>query len=103
MSSTCTWTARRLFGMTSTDGRRIAVVGTGLIGTSVAMAAIRTGDSVTGFDRDSAVLKDAASRSGLEPAPSAEECVRGTDVAFVCVPVGSIASMVRACLEADPD
>ena len=40
--------------MTSAD--RVAVVGTGLIGTSVAMAAGRVGDAVRGFDTDADAL-----------------------------------------------
>ena len=41
---------------------RIAVVGTGLIGTSIAMAAARAGDRVAGYDLDSDALADAATR-----------------------------------------
>src|SRR5438445_3405807 len=89
--------------MTSTDPRRIAVLGTGLIGTSVAMAAIRTGGTAAGFDLDRDVLHDAAERSGLEPARSVEHCVRGADVAFVCTPVGAIGSAAAVCLAADPE
>ena len=36
--------------MTSTDPERIAVVGTGLIGTSIAMASSRVGCDVVGWD-----------------------------------------------------
>ena len=52
--------------MTSAD--RVAVVGTGLIGTSIAMAAERVGDAVRGFDTDAGALARAAERSGLAPA-----------------------------------
>ena len=45
-SRTCTWMARSRCAMTSAD--RVAVVGTGLIGTSVAMAAGRVGDACGG-------------------------------------------------------
>ena len=41
---------------------RLAVVGTGLIGTSVALAAGRAGTRSRGFDADSAVLQRAAAR-----------------------------------------
>ena len=47
--------------MTS-EPTRIGVVGTGLIGTSVAMAATRAGDVVFGFDPDSAALGESADR-----------------------------------------
>ena len=49
---------------------RLAVVGTGLIGSSVALAAGRAGTSCRGFDPDSAVLERAAGRGALEPAAS---------------------------------
>ena len=62
-----------------TSAERVAVVGTGLIGTSIAMAATRAGDQVRGFDTDAAVLAAAAERSGLVPSQTVEECVRGRD------------------------
>ncbi|MEX2421020.1 MAG: 3-hydroxyacyl-CoA dehydrogenase NAD-binding domain-containing protein [Actinomycetota bacterium] len=55
--------------------RRAAVVGCGLMGTSIAMAAARAGATVRGFDLDPRVLALAATRSGLEPAPGAAEAV----------------------------
>jgi prephenate dehydrogenase len=39
-----------------TSGERVAVVGTGLIGTSIAMAARGAGEEVRGFDPDPNVL-----------------------------------------------
>src|SRR5438067_8375862 len=86
--------------MTSSE-RRIAVVGTGLIGTSIAMAATRAGDEVRGYDRDRPTLEDAARRSGLEASFDLEECVAGARFAFVCTPPESIAQLVAACLRAD--
>ena len=35
-----------------TSAERVAVVGTGLIGTSIAMASVRAGETVRGFDAD---------------------------------------------------
>ena len=35
-----------------TSAERVAVVGTGLIGTSIAMAAVRAGETVRGFNAD---------------------------------------------------
>jgi prephenate dehydrogenase len=46
-----------------TSGERVAVVGTGLIGTSIAMAARAAGEEVRGFD--ASVLARASERSGL--------------------------------------
>jgi prephenate dehydrogenase len=66
---------------------RIAILGTGLIGTSLAMAGIRAGDDVTGFDPDPGVLDRATARSGLRPAANAAECVASATIVFVCSPV----------------
>ena len=80
---------------------RVAVVGTGLIGTSIAMAAIRAGDAVAGYDRDRAALDQAAERSGLATASDVETCVGGARFAFVCTPPESIPDIVWKCLRAD--
>src|SRR6476659_115438 len=53
--------------------RQRAVVGTGLIGTSVALAAGRAGTRCHGFDSDPGVLQAAASRGAVEQAPSLVE------------------------------
>src|SRR5437773_9457161 len=60
---TRTSTGRSPCAMTS--GERVAVVGTGLIGTSIAMAARAAGEEVRGFDADPDVLARAAERAGL--------------------------------------
>lgn len=87
--------------MTSTD--RVAVVGTGLIGTSIAMAAVRAGDQVRGFDVDPSVLAAAAERSGLSAAPSLEECARGATLVFVCTPIPAQVEVVVEVLRLAPD
>jgi prephenate dehydrogenase len=87
--------------MTSAD--RVAVVGTGLIGTSLAMAAIRAGDQVRGFDADPRVLAASAERSGLAPTTSLEECVRGATLVFVCTPIEAVARVVVEALRLAPD
>jgi prephenate dehydrogenase len=85
-----------------TSAERVAVLGTGLIGTSIAMAAIRAGDAVRGFDVDGDVLTRAAERSGLSPAGSLEECVRGATLVFVCTPIPSLAELAVRALAAAP-
>jgi prephenate dehydrogenase len=80
-----------------TSDERVAVLGTGLIGTSIAMAAARTGAPVRGFDPDAEVLEQAAARSGLDPRGTLEEAVEGSTLAFVCTPIGST---VEVSLEA---
>lgn len=81
-----------------TSAERVAVVGTGLIGTSIAMAAARAGDHVRGFDVDAAVLARAAGRAGLSAAPSLEECVRGASLVFVCTPIPALPALVAQSL-----
>ncbi len=86
-----------------TSAERVAVVGTGLIGTSIAMAAIRAGDAVRGYDADPDALARAVERSGLTPAHTLQECVHGATLVFVCTPIPSLASLVAAALAAAPE
>ncbi|MFB3738974.1 MAG: prephenate dehydrogenase/arogenate dehydrogenase family protein [Candidatus Velamenicoccus archaeovorus] len=85
-----------------TSGERVAVLGTGLIGTSIALAARRAGQPVRGFDADPGVLAVAAERGGLEPAQSLSACVRGADLVFVCTPVPAIAALSAQALGVEP-
>jgi len=86
-----------------TSAERVAVVGTGLVGTSIAMAAIRAGDAVRGYDLDADALARAAERSGLTPASTLEECVHGATLVFVCTPIPSLPALVVEALAAAPD
>jgi prephenate dehydrogenase len=70
---------------------RVAVLGTGLMGTSVAMAAARTGASVRGWDADPATTARAAALGGFTRAASLEEAVEGADLVVVCTPIPTIA------------
>lgn len=92
--------------MTSPDegvAQRVTVIGTGLMGTSVALAATRTGTPVRGWDADPDVSARAAAGSGLEVAPSLEAAVQGADLVLVCTPIPTIAPLVAAALAAAPD
>ena len=79
---------------------RLAVVGTGLIGTSVALAAGRAGTRCHGFDSDPGVLQAAASRGAVEQAPSLAEAVADAELVVVAVPVGAAPDVVREVLDA---
>jgi len=79
---------------------RLAVVGTGLIGTSVALAAGRAGTRSRGFDPDAGVLRRSAARGAIEPAPSLAEAVVDAELVVVAVPVGSAPAVVREVLDA---
>ena len=80
----------------------VAVLGTGLIGTSVAMAAARAGCRVSGWDLDPDAAARAAARSGLDPGPRLEDAVLGADLVVVATPIGAVASTVAAALRAAP-
>jgi prephenate dehydrogenase len=79
---------------------RLAVVGTGLVGTSVALAAGRAGTRCRGFDADSGVLGQAAGRGAVEPASSLAEAVADAELVVVAVPVGSAPAVVQEVLDA---
>ncbi len=86
-----------------TSGERVAVLGTGLIGTSIAMAAVSAGSEVRGFDIDGGTLARAAERSRLEPVPSLEKAVEGATLVFVCTSVPSVPRVAVEALQAAPE
>ena len=79
---------------------RLAVVGTGLVGTSVALAAARAGTRCRGFDADRSVLEGAAARGAVEPAASLAEAVADAEIVVVAVPVGAAPAVVKDVLDA---
>jgi len=84
---------------------RLALVGTGLIGASVGLAAKRTGvPHVVGWDADGDSLGIAAERGALdEAADSLGAAVEGADLALVATPVASLQETVRAALASRSD
>ncbi|HZS24893.1 MAG TPA: prephenate dehydrogenase/arogenate dehydrogenase family protein [Gaiellaceae bacterium] len=75
----------------------LAVVGTGLVGTSVALAARRAGTGrVRGWDADPRILAE----SGLGGAGSLAEAVADAELVVVAVPVGALVETAREVLEA---
>src|SRR5438093_3438900 len=73
--------------------RRLAIIGTGLMGGSFGLAALTHGaaEEVVGFDRRLADLDEAVARGALSRAArSAGEAVDGADVVVIATPVGSI-------------
>jgi prephenate dehydrogenase len=80
---------------------KVAVLGTGLIGGSIGLAArARAGAHVSGWDPDPAALR-AALESGAvdEAAADIAAAVEGAEVVFAAAPVGALAETVRAALE----
>ena len=77
----------------------LAVVGTGLIGTSVALAARRAGvETVRGFDPDADALNEAAGRGAVAPATSLAEAVADADIVVVAAPVTRLPASVAEVL-----
>lgn len=81
---------------------RIAVVGLGLIGGSVGLAARqRLGATVAGYDSDPAALQKAADLGAVDEAEAdVARAVQGADAVFVAVPVGALPEGVAAALQA---
>jgi prephenate dehydrogenase len=79
---------------------RVAVVGVGLIGGSIGLAAReRLGAEVAGFDRSEEALRGATERGALDRAcGSLVEAMDGAEVAFVAVPVGVLPEVVGEVL-----
>ena len=81
--------------------RTLAVVGTGLIGASVGLAARRAGvERVMGWDPDAAHLATAAERGAVDPAPDLASVLAGAELAVVAAPVTALPAQVRAVLDA---
>src|SRR3954468_8258298 len=81
---------------------RVTVIGTGLMGTSVALAALQRGDAVRGWDPDADVLARASER-GVEAGRSLEDAVRGAELVVVAAPIAQLASTVAGVLAATGD
>lgn len=84
---------------------RVAVVGVGLIGGSVALAARRRANAtISAFDADPAALAAAVARGAVQRACSTvADAVEGADAAFVAVPVGALPATVAEVLAAAGD
>jgi prephenate dehydrogenase len=83
---------------------RIAVIGVGLIGGSIALAAReRLGAEVTGFDSSPAALRAGLARRAVDRAcETIAEAVDGVGAVFVAVPVGGLPGAVGAALAGAP-
>lgn len=80
----------------------IAVLGVGLIGGSIGLAAReRLGARVLGFDPAPGTLDDALGRGAIaEGCATVAEAMADADVAFVATPVGAVTDTLRAALDA---
>jgi prephenate dehydrogenase len=81
--------------------RSLAVVGTGLIGASVGLAARASGvGDVRGWDVDGDALAVAAARKAVEPAGSLAEALDAVELAVVAAPVAVLPAQVADVLGA---
>jgi prephenate dehydrogenase len=79
---------------------RLAIVGTGLIGASVGLAARRAGvETVTGWDPDAAHLAAAGERGAVDPADDLAAALEDAELAVVAAPVTELPAQVRAVLD----
>jgi prephenate dehydrogenase len=80
----------------------VAVVGVGLIGGSIGLAArTHTGARVSGWDPDAGVLAAALQRGAVDrAAASVADALVGAEVAFVAAPVGRLGAAVAETLAA---
>lgn len=83
---------------------RVAIVGVGLIGGSIGLAAQdRLGAEVVGFDPDPAALAAAVDRGAIErDCLSLADAVHGAQIVFVAAPVGALTALVREVLDHAP-
>ena len=80
---------------------RVAVLGVGLIGGSIGLAARAAGAEVVGFGRSSERLETARERGAIDlAARSLEDALQGSDACFCCGPVGLLPAQVQAALDA---
>jgi prephenate dehydrogenase len=84
---------------------RIALVGVGLIGGSIGLAAKRRLDAtVVGYDNDAGALELARELGAIDgPAATIAEAVADAEAVFVAVPVGGLTAAIHAALDGAPD
>lgn len=88
--------------MTAPVFKQITIIGVGLIGGSIARAALEKGAAgdVMLFDGNADALKRAGEIGFGRPAASIEDAVRDADAVFHCVPVGAMGATAKASIGA---
>ena len=97
--------ARGTASLTRVHARHVAIVGTGLIGASVGLAAKRAGaERVIGYDADAASVAVALERGAVDDATDdLGAALVGAELAIVAVPVTQLPAQVGAALAASRD
>ena len=84
--------------------QKLAIVGTGLIGASVGLAAREAGiANVRGWDIDSEALGIAGERGAVDAGTSLADAVEGAELVIVAAPVAALPAQVAAVLDATSD
>src|SRR4051812_12202900 len=82
---------------------RVAVLGVGLIGGSIGLAARGGGAEVVGYDADPSVIGTALERGAVDhAADSVAEAVEGASAVFACTPVGALPELLAQALAHAP-
>jgi prephenate dehydrogenase len=76
----------------------LTIVGTGLIGASVGMAARSTGARVRGWDPEPDSLAAAAEHGAVEPQPSLGDALVGAELVVIAAPIAVLPELVKAVL-----
>ena len=85
--------------------RRLAVIGVGLMGGSLALAARRLAgvEHIAGYDIDPTALEQALAAGVISEAhTSARDASAGADLVVISTPVRGIPALIAECLTADP-
>jgi prephenate dehydrogenase len=86
---------------------RIAILGVGLIGGSIGLAArelLEEDAEVSGFDLGGEALSAALERGAIgRAAESVEDALTGAEACFLCAPVDALPDLVGTALEAAPE
>ena len=77
------------------SGVRIAIIGSGRVGTAVARAAIETGNDVTLTGADPARARRVAAQIGATAAEHNAEAVEQADIAVLAVPFTAVDSVAQ--------
>ncbi len=105
MDGQADWVSGMDINLSPAPVRRLAVIGVGLMGGSLALAARRLPEvvEVRGFDADPAVVAHALEQGVItQSCSSVAEAAAGADLAVVATPVGHILGAVEECGRARP-
>ena len=81
----------------------LSIVGTGLIGASVGLAATKAGvEVVKGWDPDHETLVVAAERGACVPTTSLDQALENPSIVVIAAPVAALPDVVRAVLDRAP-